>query len=130
MASNPMSIRLDPATTAALKQSARAASRSVAGYAADLVRAGLSGSSPPGVDDAEHPLVAHVMARFDRLDGADVAAQRECALALAKVAAAGGAPTAGAVRELRVILAEVEQLLAGDDFDDEWLTVPATEELR
>jgi hypothetical protein len=123
MANVPISIRLDPAVVTRLHEAAKAAGRSVAGHAADLVRAGLAGDSPPTVTGGEHPLVAHVIGRFARLDGADVDAQRECALALARVAAAGGAPTSGAVRELRVILAEVEKLLENDDFGDA-LSVP------
>ena len=118
MANTPVSIRLDPVTVARLKDAAKAAQRSVAGHAADLVRAGLSDPSPRRTESGEPALVAHVYALFARLDGADVDAQRECALALARVASAGGAPTAGAVRELRSILAEVERLLEDDDFGD------------
>lgn len=123
MANVPISIRLDQGTVTRLHESAKAAGRSVAGHAADLVRAGLSGPPAGRVEGGEPPLVAHVLARFAQLDGADVAAQRECALALARVAGAGGAPVAGAVRELRVILAEVERLLENDDFGDA-LSVP------
>jgi len=119
MAGTPVSIRLDPATHQRLTEAAVVAQRSVSGLAADLIRSGLSGASPPRVADGDHPLVAHVVAMFARLEGVDVDSQREAALVLARIAAAGGAPAVGAVKELRSIFFEVERLTDHDDFGDQ-----------
>ena len=120
MASTPVSIRLDDGTLARLRAASKVAQRPIATHAADLIRAGLSGAAPPIVSEGEpHPLVAHVMAMFVRLQGFDVDSQREAALVLAKVAAAGGAPAVGAVKELRSIFFEIERLTESDDFGDQ-----------
>ena len=119
MASTPVSIRLDDGTLTRLRAASKVAQRPIATHAADLIRSGLSGASPPRVADGEHPLVAHVLAMFARLEGLDVDSQREAALVLAKIAAAGGAPAVGAVKELRSIFFEVERLTDHDDFGDQ-----------
>jgi len=109
----PISLRLDPETRDALSRAAEAAQRTVSGLAADLIRVGLAqDTNPAGAACDEHPLVLTVAAMFAEVVGSDVPAQREAALVLARVAAAGGAPAVAAVRELRAILAEVESLLA------------------
>ena len=113
MQSTPISLRLDAATLNVLKEAAEAAQRTIAGHAADLIRVGLAQDTTPACGAAdEHQLVVEVASMFDEVAGPDVPAQREAALVLAPVAAAGGAAAVSAVKELRVILAEVESLLA------------------
>jgi len=113
MQSTPISLRLDAETLSVLKEAAEAAQRTIAGHAADLIRVGLAQDTTlAGVAPDEHQLVLEVASMFDEVVGPDVPAQREAALVLARVAAAGGAAAVGAVKELRVILAEVESLLA------------------
>ncbi len=102
MQATPLSIRLDAETRDALSRAAEAAQRTVSGHAADLIRAGLAQDiSPAGAAPAEHPLVVTVTAMFAEVIGPDVPAQREAAMVLARVAAAGGAPAVSAVKELR-----------------------------
>jgi hypothetical protein len=62
--------------------------------------------------------VVHVLAMFARMEGFDVASQRESALILARVAAVGGSPAVGAVKELRSIFAEINRLTDGESFGD------------
>ena len=118
MAGVPFSLRLDPVTLQRLQEGARSAQRPVAGFAADLIRAGLTGEAPPRAADDSHPLVVHVLAMFARMEGFDVASQRESALILARVAAVGGSPAVGAVKELRSIFAEINRLTDGESFGD------------
>lgn len=112
-AGTPLSVRLDAETHAALQAAARAAGRSTARQAAELIRAGLSGAvlAAPAGDD--HPLVEAVSTMFDHVEGADADLQREAALVLAKVAAAGGPPAVAAAKELRAIGVEIDRLLEG-----------------
>ncbi len=111
-----VSIRLDPQTSQALTRAAEAAQRSVSGHAADLIRAGLSGDSPGRVRGGTSSLVDDIERRFAFMVGHDVAARQELALILSQVAAAGGAPAVGAVKELRSMLDELERMTDGDDF--------------
>jgi len=110
----PLSLRLDPEARDALSCAAETAQRTVSGLAADLIRAGLAADTNPagGAPDTEHPLVVTVSDMFAEVVGPDVPAQREAAMVLARVAAAGGAPAVSAVKELRAIFAELEHLLA------------------
>ena len=127
MASTPIqtvvSIRLDPQTLHRLQEAADAVGRSRSGSAVNLIRAGLSGATPPSVPEDLHPLVAETLAVFARVEGPDVKVRLEGALVLAKVAAAGGAPAVNAVRVLNLIFDEIEMLTADDTFGD-FLSTP------
>ena len=110
MAAPIVSIRLNPQTLAALTDAAKAAGRTRSAHAAHLVQAGLSGS-PVAVREArEHSLSASVEAMFAAVEGIDVDAQLESARVLVQVADAGGSPAVAAIRELRLIYAELERL--------------------
>jgi hypothetical protein len=90
---------------------AKAAQKPVARMAADLIRSGLEGGNAFQPSEIEHPLVARVLEMFAQVEGVDAEAQREAALVLARVAALGGPPAVGAVKELRAIFAEIDQLI-------------------
>ena len=107
MAAPIVTIRLNQQTLEALTDAARAAGRTRSAHAAHLVRAGLSGAP---VVAREHSLSASVEAMFAAVQGIDVDAQLQSARVLVQVAAAGGSPAVAAVRELRAIYAELEQL--------------------
>jgi hypothetical protein len=122
MANTPLSLRLAPEVYTRLTEAAKGAERSVAGYAADLIRLGLSGELPSRQSDDVHPLVAETLAMFARVEGTDVKARLEGALVLARVAAAGGAPATAAVRALMLIFDEIEMLTDDDTFGDDLST--------
>ena len=103
-------VRLSPQTIEALTDAARAAGRSKSAHASYLIQAGLSGAPEHAGGIPEHSLGASVEAMFAAVGGIDVDAQREAARVLVQVAAAGGSPAVAAVRELRVIYSELEQL--------------------
>ena len=107
MAAPIVTIRLSPQTLVALTAAAKAAGRTRSAHAAHLVLAGLSGA-PVAVPSGG--LSASVEAMFSEVDGIDVDAQREAARVLVQVAAVGGSPAVAAVRELRLIYAELERL--------------------
>ena len=123
MANTPLSLRLAPEVYTRLTAAAKGAERSVAGYAADLIRLGLSGELPSRESGAVHPLVAETLAVFQRVEGPDVRARLEGALVLARVAAAGGAPATAAVRALMLIFDEIDTLTADDTFGAD-LSIP------
>ena len=110
MAAPIVTIRLSPQSLAALIEAAKAAGRTRSAHAAHLVQAGLSGAPVPAREAGEHSLSASVEAMFAAVQGIDVSAQREAARVLVQVAAAGGSPAVAAVKELRVIYAELERL--------------------
>jgi hypothetical protein len=112
MAQPIVTIRLNPQSLAALTDAAAAAGRTRSAHAAHLVQAGLSGAPAPAPATGEHGLSASVEAMFAVVEGVDVDAQREAARVLVTVAAAGGSPAVAAIRELRVIYAELERLTA------------------
>lgn len=123
MANTPLSLRLAPETYQRLREAASAAQRPLASFAAELIRAGLSGELPSRQPDDVHPLVAETLAVFARVEGPDVKARLEGALVLARVAAAGGAPATAAVRALNLIFDEIDTLTADDTFGD-YLSTP------
>src|SRR5674476_1015341 len=105
-----VSIRLNPQSLAALIDAAKAAGRTRSAHAAHLVLAGLSGAPVPAREAGEHSLSASVEAMFAAVEGIDVDAQLESARVLVQVAAAGGSPAVAAIKELRLIYAELERL--------------------
>jgi hypothetical protein len=110
MAAPIVSIRLSPQTLAALTAAAKAAGRTRSAHAAHLVQAGLNGAPVPAPATGEPGLSASVESMFNAVEGVDVDAQREAARVLVTVAAAGGSPAVAAIRELRLIYAELERL--------------------
>jgi hypothetical protein len=111
MAAPIVTIRLNQQTLGALTDAAKVAGRTRSAHAAHLVRAGLSGAPPvPAPATGEHSLSASVEAMFAAVQGIDVDAQLESARVLVQVAAAGGSPAVAAIRELRLIYAELERL--------------------
>jgi hypothetical protein len=103
-----VTIRLNQQTLAALTGAAKAAGRTRSAHAAHLVRQGLAGA--PVAVPRGAGLSASVEAMFSEVQGIDVDAQREAARVLVQVAAAGGSPAVAAIRELRLIYAELERL--------------------
>jgi hypothetical protein len=110
MAAPIVSIRLNQQTLAALTDAAKAAGRTRSAHAAALVLAGLSGAPVAAAATGEHSLSASVEAMFAAVQGIDVDAQLESARVLVQVADAGGSPAVAAIRELRLIYAELERL--------------------
>lgn len=110
MAAPIVTIRLNPQSLAALIDAAKAAGRTRSAHAAHLVQAGLSGAPVAAREAGGHSLSASVEAMFAAVDGIDVDAQLESARVLVQVAAAGGSPAVAAIRELRLIYAELERL--------------------
>lgn len=110
MAAPIVTIRLNPQSLAALTAAAKAAGRTRSAHAAHLVQAGLSAAPGPARESGEHSLSASVEAMFAAVEGIDVDAQREAARVLVQVAAAGGSPAVAAIKELRLIYAELERL--------------------
>jgi hypothetical protein len=110
MAAPIVTIRLNPQSLAALTEAAKAAGRTRSAHAAHLVQAGLSGAPVPAREGGEHGLSASVEAMFAAVEGIDVDAQLESARVLVQVADAGGSQAVAAIRELRLIYAELERL--------------------
>jgi hypothetical protein len=108
MAAPIVTIRLNQQTLNALTEAAKAVGRTRSAHAAALVIAGLSGS--PVAVPRGGGLSASVEAMFSEVQGIDVDAQCEAARVLVQVAAAGGSPAVAAIRELRLIYAELERL--------------------
>jgi hypothetical protein len=108
MAAPIVTIRLNPQALAALVAAAKAVGRTRSAHAAALVIAGLSGA--PAAVPRGGGLSASVEAMFSEVEGIDVDAQREAARVLVQVAAAGGSPAVAAIRELRLVYAELERL--------------------
>ena len=71
MAGTPISIRLDPFTTQALQDAARAVGSPVATYAARLIRSGLSREHSDSPDFDESMCLKGVVVIFEELDDDD-----------------------------------------------------------
>jgi hypothetical protein len=110
MAAPIVTIRLNQQTLAVLTEAAKAVGRTRSAHAAHLVRAGLDGTPAPVRLESKHSLSASVETMFAAVEGIDVDAQHESARVLVQVAAAGGSPAVAAIRELRLIYAELELL--------------------